>query len=111
MKKYFFVLFFSFFLLSCGEGKKDGFDFGERVCISQDCIGAIDKDSFSQMNKYCNRKDVRGLEIMEAKGLITILKKGTTGVITEMSFGMYKIRLNDDREFWCAQEFVTKTKQ
>lgn len=106
MKKCLIVLFLSFFLLSCGGEK--GFKNGETVQVAERCIVAIDKDSFSEMCKYCSRNDEIGLEIMASQGLITILASGTSGVVTDMSFGKVKIRLNNGREYWCANEFICR---
>ena len=93
-------------LFSCGGGKD--FNHGDTVYVSQKCIAAVDEDSYSQMTDYCARKDERGLENMEARGLITILPYGTEGTVTKMGFGKIKIRLNDNREYWCANEFIDK---
>lgn len=108
MKKFLIVTVLAFILTSClgGSGGKS-FKMGQDVQVAQQCIGAIDEESFDEMNRYCVRRDERGLEVMQLKGLITILDEGERGVITDSGFGMYKIRLNiNDREYWCSQEFL-----
>lgn len=92
----------------CSGNSQSNIKHGSTVVVSQRCIGAIDEDSFDKMNKYCVRQDERGLEIMESLGQIAILEEGETGVVTEMGFGKIKIRLLDDREFWCSSEFINE---
>ena len=107
MKYFIFISLLLTLLASYGcsnSGKK--FQHGEEVTISQRCIGAVDNESYDLMNKYCNRRDERGLEIMESQGKIRIIEKGETGTITEMGFGKVKIRTNNNIEYWCANEFV-----
>lgn len=92
-------------LMSC-NGSSSGIKPGSTVFVTEQCIGAINEDSFDEMTKYCGRKDEVGLEIMEGKGLIKILEKGESGVVTDMGFGKIKIRLEDRSEYWCASEFI-----
>ena len=80
---------------------------GQSVVVSTKCIGAIDEDSFDEMNKYCVRKDERGLEIMESRGLITIISSGEDAIVTKVGFGKVKIRLSsNEREYWCSDDYV-----
>lgn len=81
---------------------------GDAVFVSQECIVAADEDSYDEMTKLCNRKDERGLELMSAQGRIAILEEGTSGIVVDMEFGKMKIRLSDDKEVWCANEFLHK---
>ena len=92
-------------MISCGGGKK--ISKGMTVNMNQKCIGAYDEDSYNKMTDYCVAKDERGLELMEADGLIEILYNGTTGRVTDTAFGKCKIRLfSNDKEIWVAKEFV-----
>lgn len=86
----------------------DEIKLGDAVLVSQECIVAADEDSYDEMTKLCNRKDERGLELMSAQGRIAILEEGTSGVVVDMEFGKMKIRLSDNREVWCANEFLKK---
>ena len=86
----------------------DEIKLGDAVLVSQECIVAADEDSYDEMTKLCNRKDERGLELMSAQGWIAILEEGTSGVVVDMEFGKMKIRLSDNREVWCANEFLKK---
>lgn len=104
MKKIFIISIIALSFLACSGNK--GFKHGEKVFISERCIAASDEENYKLMSKYCARKDETGLEIMETLGQITILEQGTQGVVTDMSLGIVKIRLDDKREFWCANEFV-----
>lgn len=110
MKRRIFIPLIALFaatMTACGGGSgKSGLKHGDTAVVTEQCIGAVDEDSYEQMLKYCNRRDERGLELMEARGLITILEEGETGVVTEMGFGKTKIRLLDDREYWCSSKFV-----
>ena len=107
MKRIFCFLLTLVLLLSCGEDVNT-ICHGDAVFITEKTIVAVSEDSYSQMIKCCSRKDERGLEIMESFGQITILSQGTRGVVIDMGIGKVKIRLDDDREFWCAVEFVDK---
>lgn len=104
MKKY-IMLFLIALITSCGDSKS-GHRHGDTVVISEKCIVAVDEDSYKEMVKYCVRKDEVGLELMEARGLIKILEKGESGVITEMGFDKIKIRMIDNNEYWCANKYV-----
>lgn len=101
------LLFFMMALASCSCSGGKGIKKGMTVTVNQRCIVAYDEDSYKKMTDYCTAKDERGLELMEAGGLIEILYTGATGTVTDMSFGKYKIRLlSNDKEVWIAKEFV-----
>ena len=92
-------------LFSCNG--KTGFKGGQNVIVSEQCIGAIDEDSYDEMTRFCVNKDERGLELMESRGLIDILNSGESAVVTKTAFGKVKIRLSsNDREYWCADKFL-----
>ena len=97
------LLLFATLLISCSSG---GFKNGQTVYVSEQCIGAINEDSYDEMTKLCNRRDALGLEQMESNGLIKILNTGTKGVVVDQAFGMVRIRLYNGYEYWCANEFV-----
>ena len=105
MKKLLIILAAVLAMASCGGGKS--IRKGMKVNMNQKCIGAYDEESYNKMTDYCVAKDERGLELMEADGLIEILYNGTTGEVTETGFGKCKIRLfSNDKEIWVAKEFV-----
>ncbi len=104
MKKLFVLLMATFFFASCSCG--GGFKDGQAVTVSKECIWASNEDTYDQMQKYCNRKDERGLELMEMRGEVGILSSGAKGVVTDLAFGKVKIRLGDDSEVWVASEFL-----
>lgn len=103
MKRIVTMIFAALLLLSCGGG---GFKNGQTVTVKEKCIWASNEDTFDQMTKYCNRKDERGLELMEMRGEVGILDEGDNGVITDLAFGKAKIRLANDNEVWVANEFL-----
>ena len=107
MKRFFCFLLSLVLLISCGDDVSV-IRHGDTVRVTEKTIAAISEDSFSEMIKCCTRHDERALEIMESFGQITILPQETKGVVTDMGIGKVKIRLNDNREFWCAVEFVNK---
>lgn len=104
-KKFFLIGIIATLLISCGGGGSSA-KLGATVTISKECIGAINEDCYEQMTKYCNRRDETGLELMAAEGQIRIISAGETGVVTEQALGKTKIRLNDNTELWCANEFI-----
>lgn len=91
---------------SSNSNSSNSIKHGDVVTVTEQCIVAIDKDSYDLMTTYCTRRDERGLELMEAKGLIKIAYQGEYGTVTDMGFGKVKIRLDDNKEWWCANEFV-----
>lgn len=103
MKRIVTMIFAALLLLSCGGG---GFKNGQTVTVKEKCIWASNEDTFDQMTKCCNRKDERGLELMEMRGEVGILDEGDKGVITDLAFGKAKIRLANDNEVWVANEFL-----
>ena len=103
MKRIVTMIFAALLILSCGGG---GFKNGQTVTVKGKCIWASNEDTFHQMTKYCNRKDERGLELMEMRGEVGILDEGDNGVITDLAFGKAKIRLANDNEVWVANEFL-----
>lgn len=103
MKRIVTMIFAALLLLSCGGG---GFKNGQTVTVKEKCIWASNEDTFDQMLKYCNRRDERGLELMESRGEVGILWSGDKGVITDMAFGKVKIRLANDNEVWVANEDI-----
>lgn len=96
-------MIFAAVLLSCGGS---GFKHGQSVTVKEKCIWASNEETFGQVTKYCNRKDERGLELMESRGEVGILSSGAKGVVTDLAFGKVKIRLDDDSEVWVAREFL-----
>lgn len=103
MKKFLTMIFATLLLASCGGG---GFKNGQTVTVKEKCIWASNEDTFDQMTKFCNRKDERGLELMEMRGEVGILDAGDKGVVTDLAFGKAKIRLRNDNEVWVANEFL-----
>lgn len=103
MKRIVTMIFAALLLLSCGGG---GFKNGQTVTVKEKCIWASNEDTFDQMLKYCNRRDERGLELMESRGEVGILWSGDKGVITDMAFGKVKMRLANDNEVWVANEDI-----
>lgn len=97
------LIFSAPLLASCGSG---GFKNGQTVTVKEKCIWASNEDTFDQMTKFCNRKDERGLELMEMRGEVGILDGGDKGVVTDLAFGKAKIRLRNDNEVWVANEFL-----
>lgn len=104
MKKIIVTVLLSLLLLSCGNS--NSFKKGDTVYVSEQCIGAINEDSYMKMNNLCRRRDAKGLQIMENDGLIKILNSGKSGSVVDMSFGKVKIRLDNGSEYWCASEFI-----
>lgn len=104
MKQLTILFLIAAMLLSCGGGSK--FKQGSTVTVAKKCIWASNEDTYEQMTKYCNRKDERGLELMESRGEVGILYSGDKGTVTDMAFGKTKIRLENNMEVWVASEFL-----
>ena len=107
MKKilFVFVIAITTVLISCGGGGSS-IKHGQTVSVKEKCIWASNEETFDQMNRYCNARDERGLELMESRGEVGILYGGESGVVTDMGFGKIKIRLSTDKEVWVASEFI-----
>lgn len=98
------VVILSLALYSCIGGS--GFKHGQTVTVTKKCIWASNENTYDQMTKYCNRRDERGLELMESRGEVGILWSGDKGTVTDLAFGKVKIRLDNDKEVWVASEFL-----
>lgn len=104
MKNFLTIFAVALLVASCSCG--GGFRHGQEVTVSQRCIWASNEDTFEQMTKCCNRRDERGLELMEGRGEVGILWTGDKGIVTDLAFGKVRIRLENDQEVWVASEFL-----
>ncbi|SDN82049.1 hypothetical protein SAMN04487900_103175 [Prevotella communis] len=104
MKKLFLAFFAILTLSACSCS--GGFKHGQQVTVSERCIYASSEGAYDEMTKYCNRRDEAALERMDSRGEIGILYRGDTGVVTEVDFAKVKIRLQDGKEVWVANDFL-----
>ena len=84
-----------------------GFNKGQKVSVTEECIWADNVVAYDKMMNCCIRRDSVGLAIMETNGEVGILKRGDKGVVTDIdkSMNKTKIRLEDGHTVWVATQF------
>lgn len=112
MRKYQFVILFGlFFIVSCvnnGKLPKNG----ENCELNQECLSAIDEESFSELNKVCTQKDENRLKKMIIIGSVYILKPFYECKMVNTQYAKSKIHVKDsadnEYEVWVSNEFIKK---
>lgn len=99
-----FILIVSVTLFSCGGRNLPGV--GEETSIKQECLSAVDDDSFDELNKVCNRKDETRLIQMMNEGKVYVIKSYKTGIMKDQKFGKCLVDIEGIGEVWIANEFI-----
>lgn len=103
MKKMIILLMAVIMMASCND---TGFSKGQKVTVRRECIWASNKDTFSEMNKCCSRRDEAALERMRARGEVGILSTGETATVEDAGIGKVYIHLDRGGYCWVSIEFL-----
>ncbi len=99
-----FILIVSVTLFSCGGRNLP--KIGEETFIKEECLSAVDEESFDELNKVSNRKDETRLIQMMNEGKVYVIKSYKTGIMKDMEFGKCLVDIEGIGEVWIANEFI-----
>nr|DAT59407.1 MAG TPA: protein of unknown function (DUF4969) [Caudoviricetes sp.] len=112
MKKNLFIILLGLFLLSSCSNNRKLPNIGENCELNQECLSAIDEDSFNELNKVCVRKDESRLKEMIFMGIVYVLKPFYECKMMDTQFAKSKILVKDptgdEYEVWVSNEFLKK---
>lgn len=93
-----FLLSLSTILLSCSSCSSNSsskeLNFVDTYTVNADCVGAIDKASFDEMNTSLTRNDKETFDRMYLEGKLIDLSKGNRVKVVDMGLGWVKVRFN-----------------
>jgi hypothetical protein len=75
--------------------------------IKEECLAAINKSKFSELNKVCNRRDQNALMSMINAGYVKVLNTTDKIEMVDYGFAKSKIKLENGQEYFVANEFIT----
>lgn len=112
MKKILFIILLGLTLFfSCNNNGKLP-NIGEYCELNQECLSAIDEDSFNELNKVCTRKDESRLKEMISTRDVYVLQPFYEYIMIKSQYGKSKIRVKDstgdEYEVWVSNEFIKK---
>lgn len=79
---------------------------GDTVYTNQECIGAINENSYDEMTRYCNQRNEAGLVVMESNGEIMIIPGSSRGTLVEPGVGKSLVQFDGKGRWWVASEFI-----
>lgn len=112
MKKHLLMILLGIlFLSSCGNNGKLP-NVGENCELSEECLSAVDEDSFNELNKVCARKDESRLNEMIYSGSVFVLKPFYEFRMVNIQYAKSKIHVKDsmgnEYEVWISNEFIKR---
>lgn len=110
MKKHLLMILLGLFLLSSCNNNGKLPNTGENCELNQECLSAIDENSFNELNKVCVRKDESRLKEMISMRIVYVLKPFYECKMMNTQFAKSKILVKDstgdEYEVWVSNEFI-----
>lgn len=81
---------------------------GEMCKMTHGCFGAVSKDAYDEVIKYCNAKDEVGMAQLVSLGLAAPVNEGEMGKVLELGFLKTQVRFDNGVALYVPTDYVQK---
>lgn len=75
--------------------------------IKEECLAAISKEKFTELNRVCSRHDQNSLMKMIASGYVRVMSVNDNIEMVDYGFAKCKIKLENGQTYYVSSDFVT----
>lgn len=76
--------------------------------MTHSCFGAVSKDAYDEVIKYCNAKDEVGMAQLVSLGLAAPVNEGEMGKVLELGFLKTQVRFDNGVALYVPTDYVQK---